>query len=30
MAYRLVFDITGESVNVMGVFHQLENYQRKL
>lgn len=30
MSYIMVFNITGESVNIVGIFHQLENYQRKL
>ena len=28
--YVIVFDINVDIVNVVGVFHQLENYQRKL
>ena len=30
MDYVIVFDISVDIVNVVGVFHQLENYQRKL
>lgn len=30
MDYIVVFDVQADIVNVVGVFHQLENYQRKL
>ncbi len=30
MDYVIVFDIRPDIVNVVGVFHQLENYQRKI
>lgn len=30
MDYILIFDIREDIVNVVGVFHQLENYQEKL
>ncbi len=30
MDYVIVFDIRSDIVNVVGVFHQLENYQRKV
>ena len=30
MDYVVVFDIRDDVVNVVGIFHQLENYQRKL
>ena len=30
MNYIVVFNIRADTVNVVGVFHQLENYQRKL
>ena len=30
MDYVVIFDIRVEVVNVVGVFHQLENYQSKL
>lgn len=30
MDYMVIFDVREEIVNVVGVFHQLENYQRKL
>ena len=30
MDYAIVFDIMSDTVNVAGVFHQLENYQRKI
>ena len=30
MNYVIVFDVRKNVVNVVGVFHQLENYQRKL
>ena len=30
MDYVIVFDIRSDTVNVVGVFHQLENYQRKI
>ena len=30
MDYVIVFDVREELVNVVGIFHQLENYQRKL
>ena len=28
--YVIVFDVREGTVNVVGIFHQLENYQRKL
>lgn len=28
--YILVFNIKDDTVNIVGIFHQLENYQRKL
>ena len=30
MDYVVIFDVKAEAVNVVGVFHQLENYQCKL
>lgn len=30
MDYVIVFDIRSDTINVIGVFHQLENYQRKI
>lgn len=30
MDYMLVFSVKADVVNVVGVFHQLENYQRKI
>lgn len=30
MDYVIVFDIRSDTVNVVGVFHQLENCQRKI
>ncbi len=30
MDYMIVFSIKSDVVNVVGIFHQLENYQRKL
>ena len=30
MDYVVIFDVRAEVVNVIGVFHQLENYQSKL
>lgn len=30
MDYMIIFNIKADIVNVVGVFHQLENYQRKL
>ena len=30
MDYVVIFDIRNTVVNVVGVFHQLENYQQKL
>lgn len=30
MDYVIVFDIKSDVVNVVGIFHQLENYQGKL
>ena len=30
MDYVIVFDVREGTVNVVGIFHQLENYQRKL
>lgn len=30
MDYIVIFDIRGKTVHVVGVFHQLENYQKKL
>ena len=28
--YIVIFDVREDTVNVVGVFHQLENYQSKL
>ena len=30
MDYIIIFDVREDTVNVVGVFHQLENYQNKL
>lgn len=30
MDYMVVFSIKADIVNVVGIFHQLENYQRKM
>ena len=30
MNYMIIFDIRGDTVNIVGIFHQLENYQKKL
>lgn len=30
MEYIIIFDIRSDVVNVIGIFHQLENYQTKL
>lgn len=30
MDYIVIFDVREENVNVVGIFHQLENYQSKL
>lgn len=30
MNYVVVFDINDDCVNILGVFHQLENYRGKL
>ncbi len=30
MNYIIVFSIEAETVNIVGIFHQLENYQKKL
>lgn len=30
MDYMIVFNMKADTVNVVGVFHQLENYQRKI
>ena len=30
MDYSIIFDVRAERVNVVGIFHQLENYQNKL
>lgn len=30
MNYTIVFNIRAEIVNIVGIFHQLENYQKKL
>jgi len=30
MDYMIVFGIEGNIVNVVGIFHQLENYPQKL
>ncbi len=30
MDYVIIFDIGTDTVNVIGIFHQLENYQSKL
>ena len=30
MNYLIIYDVRGHAVNVVGIFHQLENYQNKL
>ena len=30
MNYIIIFDVRGDVVNVVGIFHQLENYPNKL
>ncbi len=30
MNYTIVFSIRADIVNILGIFHQLENYQKKL
>ena len=30
MDYIIIFDVRDDVVNVVGIFHQLENYQNKL
>ena len=30
MNYIMIFDVRADIVNVVGIFHQLENYQNKL
>ena len=30
MNYMIVFDVRADVVNIVGIFHQLENYQSKL
>ena len=30
MNYIIIFDVRADDVNVVGIFHQLENYQNKL
>ena len=30
MNYTIVFNIKADIVNIVGIFHQLENYQKKL
>ena len=30
MNYIIIFDIQFHTVNIVGIFHQLENYQKKL
>lgn len=30
MNYIIMFDVRADDVNVVGIFHQLENYQNKL
>ena len=30
MNYTIVFNISADVVNIVGIFHQLENYQKKL
>ncbi len=30
MNYIIIFDVRADVVNIVGVFHQLENYQNKL
>ncbi len=30
MDYVIIFDIKSDTVEVVGIFHQLENYNRKL
>lgn len=30
MNYSIIFSVSGDRVNIVGIFHQLENYQKKL
>ncbi len=30
MSYKVIFEIKSDVVNVLGIFHQLENYVQKL
>ena len=30
MNYIIIFDVSDHVVNIVGIFHQLENYQNKL
>ena len=30
MNYFIIFNVKADTVNVVGIFHQLENYQNKL
>ena len=30
MSYSVIFNVNGNVVNVLGIFHQLENYQSKM
>ncbi len=30
MNYVVIFDVRADAVNIVGIFHQLENYQSKL
>lgn len=30
MNYTIVFSVRADAVNIVGIFHQLENYQKKL
>lgn len=30
MNYVVIFDVRADVVNIVGIFHQLENYQSKL
>lgn len=30
MNYVVIFDVRSDAVNIVGFFHQLENYQSKL
>ncbi|MEE0105849.1 MAG: type II toxin-antitoxin system RelE/ParE family toxin [Lachnospiraceae bacterium] len=30
MNYIIIFDVSDNVVNIVGIFHQLENYQKKL